>query len=250
MQERFQPITHFEPITYQQKILFRIRLLFDFQTNTIYRDLKVLLKCSKGKILDVGCGNSPFKHLLDNSRTQYYGLDIEDSFDFNYHRTDITYFNGNQIPFEDNYFDSILCTEVLEHVPNPLVLVNEMYRVLKSDGKIILTVPFSARYHYIPHDYYRYTPSSLMSIFSHFDNIKIEARGTDITVIGSKIIVVFFRQILNMRKIGFQAILSLIIFITGLPFLFLSLLAGHLSLILNAGSKDDCLGYTLTANKS
>lgn len=89
----------------------------------------------------------------------------------------------------------MMCTEVLEHVEDYQTLVNEVYRVLKPGGSAIFTIPWSARYHYIPYDYFRYTPSSLQKIFSKFKDLQIIARGTDVTAISSKLVVLYFRNV-------------------------------------------------------
>jgi ubiquinone/menaquinone biosynthesis C-methylase UbiE len=70
----------------------------------------------------------------------------------------------NKIPVEDEYFDSILCNAVLEHVSNPVEVINELYRVLKKGGYIYLAVPFMQPEHLSPTDYQRYTIDGLKKL--------------------------------------------------------------------------------------
>jgi ubiquinone/menaquinone biosynthesis C-methylase UbiE len=63
------------------------------------------------------------------------------------------------IPVPDNTFDVILCTEVLEHVPEPIKVVNEMCRILRPGGKLLLSAPLGSGVHQAPwHFYGGYTP--------------------------------------------------------------------------------------------
>jgi len=108
-------------------------MLLDLQTLTIYRDIKKMKMPSSGTILDVGCGQSPYKQLLNPLQTRYVGIDIVDADKFDYSNPNVTPFNGEDIPFEDGKFDALICTEVLEHVHNCQKLVDEMHRVRLYD---------------------------------------------------------------------------------------------------------------------
>lgn len=118
----------------------------------------------KGRILDVGCGEKPYANLF--AATEYIGIDIEQS-GHDHTRSDIdVFYDGLNIPFEDNSFDSIVCFEVLEHVFEPEKIIQEMYRVLKPGGKLMLTTPFIWNEHEIPYDYGRYTYFGLKHLFT------------------------------------------------------------------------------------
>ena len=91
------------------------------------------------------------------------------------------------IPYEDNTVDSIICIEVLEHVRNPFRAVEEIYRVLKPGGKVFLTTPFLLGYHGKTNksnnsshshdeypDYFRYTHEGLELMFNKFSNTEVE----------------------------------------------------------------------------
>ncbi|RPI82371.1 MAG: class I SAM-dependent methyltransferase, partial [Nitrosopumilales archaeon] len=58
------------------------------------------------------------------------------------------------IPEPDESFDAVLCTEVLEHVPNPIDALKELHRLLKINGDLVLTTPFSSLTHYAPYYYH------------------------------------------------------------------------------------------------
>ena len=245
MAEKFKPISNTPPDSVIGKIKFFGRTILDLQILTIYRDLKKELPGYTGSVLDVGCGQSPYRFLLTKG-TNYFGIDIVDADKFDYNNPLITPFNGEDIPFENEKFDAFLCTEVLEHVEKYQRLVDEIFRVLKKGGSGIVTIPWSARYHYIPWDYFRYTPSSLQTIFSKFSSVVIKPRGTDISAIGSKIIVLFFRNLFPSKLwkyifLPFWIILS--------PVLLLTVLISHISLFLNLGSEEDPLGYTILVVK-
>ncbi len=65
------------------------------------------------------------------------------------------------LPLKDEEFDTILLTDVLEHIQDPFCLWKEMTRVLKHGGKVIVGVPFLYPIHEAPHDYFRYTEHAL-----------------------------------------------------------------------------------------
>ncbi|MFA5736846.1 MAG: methyltransferase domain-containing protein [Candidatus Paceibacterota bacterium] len=129
----------------------------------------------KGKkipiILDIGAGMGPYQKLINYDK--YIPLDIENrSNDPNLIIGDL----NKKIPLQNNYADGVICTEVLEHIKNPQNALNEIYRVLKKDGFLILTTPMTWPLHEEPHDYYRYTKYGLKYLLENagFVNIKIE----------------------------------------------------------------------------
>lgn len=246
MTEKFQPISNTPPIGASGKMKFYGRMILDLQILTIYNDIKKVLPAYSGKILDIGCGQSPYKFLLNKEQTHYYGIDIIEASEFGYDNKDITSFDGKNIPFDDSIFDGVICTEVLEHVQDFQYLVDEIYRTAKKDAKIIVTVPWSARYHYIPYDYFRYTPSSLKTVFSKFSDVIIQPRGNDIAVISSKIIVLFFRNFFPTEKWKY---IFLPFFLVALPLLLIAVAIAHLAIVFKLGSTEDPLGYTILVKK-
>ncbi len=107
----------------------------------------------------MGCGAQPDRHLLP-SQTTYRAIDDSGAEShFGYSMPDTTYYEGDRWPILDETVDVVLCTETLEHVPEPSVFLAEALRVLKHGGWLLLTVQFAARWHYILHDYWRFTPS-------------------------------------------------------------------------------------------
>ena len=244
--EGFKPVANTPPTTFVGKLKFYGRMVLDLQILTIYRDIKKTVPHFKGNVLDVGCGQSPYKFLLDTSQSAYSGIDILDADKFDYNNTEITHFNGEDIPFPDENFDGIICTEVLEHVQNYQKLIDEIHRVLKKGGQGIITVPWSARYHYIPYDFFRYTPSSLKTIFSRFSEVKIKNRGTDIANIANKVIVLWFR---NLFPAKWWKWFFVPVWVALSPILMIVVLIAHLSLWFNWGTDDDPLGYTVLIKK-
>ena len=230
--------------TYTGKLLFLVRTLLDMQMGSVYRHLRPWLEKRSGELLEAGCGAQPYRYLVPVG-CRYTGLDSEEAeANFDYRLPDTIYYGGERFPFEDRSFDSLFHTEVLEHIYLADQFLVECCRVLKPAGTMFFTVPFQARYHYIPHDFFRYTPAALerMLIEAGFSQIEIRPRGSDITVAANKCISVFYRWLRSGLTGAVAGILLLPIALT-------VLVIGWLSLRLTIGSYDDCLGYTVIAKK-
>lgn len=243
--EDFKPFAHQSTIGFIQKLSGYLRRTIDLQLYSIYRDITPYLSNVMGTVLDIGCGDCPYKTLL-KSEVKYIGIDVSAADEFDYKgNSDVIRFDGVHIPLGDESVDHFICCEVLEHVENPEPLIAEMYRVLKRGGTGFITIPWSARFHYIPHDYSRYTPSKLKRLFMAFE-ASISERGTDITVICNKLIVLIARQFYAGRRIIWW---KLPIFTSLLPLLVLAILWAHGSFFFRWGSVNDPLGYTIKVTK-
>jgi SAM-dependent methyltransferase len=251
--EGFQPLPHWAPSTPISSFVFYLRLTADLQTNSIYRDLREHFAGFSGRILDIGCGNSPFRDLFDPTISEYQGIDVQEASSFGYQNPDTIYYDGRVIPFADQSFDAFLCTEVLEHVVDPAQLIREMHRVLRPEGLGILTIPWSARFHYKPFDYHRYTPSMLENLFKGFSEQTIRPRGTDLASIASKIVVAYLRNLSRLRPSSLHAWLLIPVRLVGavvaIPILLLGLFVGHCGILFGLGSPDDPLGYTIIVRR-
>jgi len=108
-----------------------------------------------GIMLDFGCGSKPYRKIF--SVDEYIGLDIETSGHSHDDEVIDVFYDGREIPFEDSYFDSIFSAEVFEHLFNLEEILDELNRVLKPGGKMLVSVPFVWDEHEIPYDFGRYT---------------------------------------------------------------------------------------------
>ena len=244
--EAFQPIAVRSPA--DGPIRFELRCLLDLQLLTIYRFLRTELSACRGRVLDVGAGQSPWRSLLNEA--QYVGIDVEGAGEFGMQRKqDIIYYDGKTIPFADSSFDHVLCVEVLEHVPEPALLLAEMARALRYDGTLVLTVPWSARLHHLPHDYGRFTRYGLASLLGQagFTQIRIDERGNDVAAVANKLVVMALRLLRpqRVRQIVWTWPLAVIVAPVAMTFV----VAAQLSMLWRLGSRDDPLGYGVVAVK-
>lgn len=82
---------------------------------------------------------------------------------------DITLHNTN---IQDNYFDALLCTEVLEHVVDPFAAIREVRRIVKLGGYILFSTPLNARIHGPVPDCWRFTEFGLQVMLRDFEIIE------------------------------------------------------------------------------
>jgi SAM-dependent methyltransferase len=140
---------------------------FYFGRRALFKNISQYSKYINGVTLDIGCGSKPYKDIFSSEK--YIGMDIEVSGHEN-SRNDIdVLYDGKKIPFDNDYFDSIVCFEVLEHVFNPDQFLKEANRVLKPGGSAIFTVPFIWDEHEQPYDFARYSSFGLKSLFNNAD---------------------------------------------------------------------------------
>jgi SAM-dependent methyltransferase len=137
-----------------------------------------------GKLLDVGCGRKPYRNTYFSTATTYTGVDyLTDRSD-----PDIVA-SAVDLPLSDQSFDTVVSTELLEHVSNPLRALQEMYRVLKPGGYLVLTTPMYWPRHEIPHDFFRYPYDGLLHLIkeSGFELTRMFNRGNSYAFVGQVI---------------------------------------------------------------
>jgi len=180
---------------------------------SVYESVKRAQVFLTGRVLDLGSGEQPFAPVVKASTAQYFGIDVTVSDD---KKPDVCG-DSLSLPFKDCAFDAILCTQVLEHVRGPFVLFQEVVRVLKDNGFLIMTAPQAWPLHEEPYDFFRYTKYGLAELAESngLKVIKLEERGGGIAAIGQLTAAVLYDTLGNRRitrvpmKIALAPMLSL-----------------------------------------
>jgi len=158
------------------------------------KQIQNVAKYVKGKVLDVGAGECDRYSDFFNS-TQYIKMDVKAG-----KNIDIVG-SVEKIPFDDESFDCVVCTQVFEHLKGPALGAQEIYRVLKTGGNLLLTVPQINELHEEPYDFFRYTKFGVMQIFegAGFKLVEYSQRGGFFTTI-SQLTARYFIDRLNLYR--------------------------------------------------
>ena len=231
------------------KCLNDVLRLIDLQASSIYSDLSQVLPSVNGTFLDVGCGAQPYRHLLAKN-TQYIGIDTDDSLvRFGYQNLGTVYYRGGCWPVGAASQDTVMATETLEHVSHPSHFIAEARRVLKSEGWLILTVPFAVRWHCILHNYWRFTPSGLKLLLTEagFTRIEVYGRGNAATVACYKNLSLILGLMFGCYRYRLTTVMARLVGVSLLPVVLVLNVIGQLSLKFGGGC--DTLGYTVFARR-
>jgi methionine biosynthesis protein MetW len=143
--------------------------------NKIYYQMKIPSQYS-GKVLDIGCGDGKLLSNLKNTGWETYGVEISDlAVEFARKKYGLNIFEGvaEDAMFEDEFFDVIILSHVLEHLPDPKATLKEINRILKPNGLLIISIPnvnsFEAK-----HFKKYWTAWELPRHFYHFSNKTVE----------------------------------------------------------------------------
>jgi SAM-dependent methyltransferase len=131
------------------------------------------LPARKFCILDIGGRVQPYRPLLADCLEQYISIDLR--------RTPLVNIlaRGEQLPFKENMFDLVICTQVLQYVADPKLVMLEVHRVLKQNGYLILSVPAAC-----PRDAdeecWRFLPAGLGHLLFPFHYVEIVPEGASV----------------------------------------------------------------------
>lgn len=167
---------------------------FYFIRNALYKKIKEYAPELRGKLLDFGCGSKPYESLFTNV-SHYTGLDYDSQGHSHLNEHIDVMYDGERIPFANDYFDSVFSSEVVEHIFNLEQIIPELNRVLRKGGTILITCPFVWNEHEVPVDYARYTQFALKHLLEKngFKIVKQDKSG-DFTMTICQMRMVYFNQ--------------------------------------------------------
>jgi SAM-dependent methyltransferase len=120
---------------------------------SLFADLEHASSHARGRLLDIGCGNKPYEKMFAARISEHVGCDVAQSSEC---RVDVIC-EATAIPLPDATFDTVLCTQVIEHVADHCTLIQEAFRLLRSDGILIVSGPLYWPLHEEPYDFFRFT---------------------------------------------------------------------------------------------
>ena len=181
---------------------------FFFIRYAFKKNIRQFIPMLKGRLLDFGCGRKPYEKLFNVS--EYIGVDMAGTgHDHKNSKVDV-YYDGKHLPFEDESFDSLFCSEVIEHIFDPDEILPEINRVLKPGARALITIPFSWNEHEMPFDYARYTSPGIKHLLEKngFKVIEIKKSGNFARALFQLWALYFFELFKKLGKPGY--VLSLL----------------------------------------
>lgn len=137
---------------------------------SLFSDLKGASVHARGRLLDIGCGNKPFQKMFDGRVHEHVGCDVVQSSES---RVDVIC-AATDLPFADASYDTVLITQVIEHVADHQAMLREAFRVLRSDGVLILSGPMYWPLHEEPYDFFRFTEYGLRFLLKTVGFVEIK----------------------------------------------------------------------------
>ncbi len=123
-------------------------------------------------VLDVGGRLQPYRPLIADRLRRYVAVDLKLTPLVN------VLARGEQLPLASDRFDLVICTQMLEYPPQPSLVVDEIYRVLKPGGRFLLSVPSAAPVAGV--ESWRMLPTGLRSLLARFQQIEIVPEGSSV----------------------------------------------------------------------
>ena len=163
---------------------------------------RALKQHAHGRLLDMGCGKVPLYEAYRTQVTQIECIDWGNSLHESGYLDKVCDLGGT-IPYADASFDTIILSDVLEHLPEPMICWREMSRLLSPGGKVILNVPFYYPLHEEPHDFYRYTEFALRRFAeaTEFEVVELKPVGGALEILAD-----LTSKLLASAKLGAPAV--------------------------------------------
>jgi SAM-dependent methyltransferase len=179
----------------------------------LFKSIRKLAPQLKGEVLDFGCGSKPYENLFSNA-SRYIGCDIELS-GHNHENSKIDcFYDGQRLPFLDASFDAAVSFETFEHVFNLPEILDEIRRVVKPSGLLLVSVPFAWDEHEQPYDYARYTSFGMKHLLTDhgFDVLQAEKTTTYLLATFQMLIAYVYQYVLPRNRVIGRPLQMMIIF--------------------------------------
>lgn len=181
--------------------------------------IEALKKNGKGKLLDVGCGRSPYKDNVLKYVESYTGVDhpkVAKLYD-SINKPDY-YADASKLPFTNGSFDTVIMLQVLEYLEKPQLALNELKRVLKKDGTLILTSPFMYPLHDGKYDRNRFTKEGVIKMLqeSGFSKVNITVQGNFFDFAIQSFLIFYFKKVMQLSSKKNYRLIAVLLTILGL----------------------------------
>lgn len=125
-------------------------------------------------VLDVGGRLQPYRELMEGRAQRYTSVDLL--------RTPLVdvIARGESLPFAQESFDLVLCTQVLEYLPEPHTVISEIHRVLRPGGSLILSVP-AAHVRDADHECWSFHPAGIRNLLRTYSDVEVVPEGGSIS---------------------------------------------------------------------
>ena len=176
--------------------------------------IPISLEYIHGDLIDIGCGYSPYRKILEEK------VDRIDGYDHLQYNEFVTILGDIQNISKtiNRTYDSAICLEVLEHSPNPSKTIREIHNVLKSNGYLALSVPLFNQVHEEPLDFFRFTKYGIIELLGSngFDVISVKKKAGLFSFLGHQISI-FFNSLFWPIPVINHLILYCLFFLVVLP---------------------------------
>lgn len=182
---------------------------FYFIRRGLFLHIRKMAPLLSGRLLDFGCGRKPYENLFNVSG--YIGIDMDNTGHEHKNSKIDVFYDGKHIPFPDQSFDSVFCSEVFEHVFNLEEIIVEIKRVMKDGGKMLITVPFAWHEHEVPYDFGRYTSFGIRYLLEKngFEIADLQKSG-NFARVTCQLIALYFYSIINIKNAALRFFVRMI----------------------------------------